>query len=206
MEQVWPTLDQNVFDSLHPFSFIVDAQGVVIQAGRSFSALNRHNVVGRRFFKLGVSTVNVPGLEVNSPAQLLGEVFGFRLVANPTITLRGHVVLIPQEEPTFIFVLLPSLTSIEQITKFGLSIADFEVGTPLIDWLMLLRTQEIAQAQLREANSRLILDVRMSELLQRLAADSICTANADQLYENTIRAVCSELDWNIGHLFLVFVS
>lgn len=203
MEQGWPTLNQDIFDALHPFSFITDEQGLVTLAGRSFTAMHRDKVVGRRFCELGVSTLSAPGIEVNYSSQLLGEIFRFRLVANPDIILRGHVVRVPEAEPAFIFSLLPSIVSIEQISHFGLSIADFEVGTPLIDWLMLLRTREIAQAQLGEANSRLRLDVRMSELLQRVTTDAFCAANTEQLYRDTIRAVCRELSWNIGHLFFI---
>jgi hypothetical protein len=116
MQQKWPELNQEVFDSLHPFSFVTDKRGVIIQAGRTLvalhkcalgkSALPNGAVVGRHFSELGAITSSALGVEISPPEELVGEIFRFKLRMNPDVLLRGHVVQVAhrrEEDPQFLF-------------------------------------------------------------------------------------------------------
>jgi signal transduction histidine kinase len=203
MGECWPLLNQDVFNELHPFSFITDAQGVVKFVGRSFAALHGTAVIGRPFSDLGVTSRLAVDFEPNSPEQLVGEVFSFRLKGKPDVAFRGHVVRGVQEEACFIFALQPSILRIDEVSRLGLTIADFEVGTPLFDWLMALRAQENAQNQLAIANKQLLLDVQLSELLQKITTEAFCAEHSEQLFRRIIATICRDLEWDIGHVFFV---
>jgi signal transduction histidine kinase len=199
----WPELSQEIFDALLPFSFITDEQGLIIRAGRSFAALNRVGVLGKRFTELGTSTSLREEHGLPTPTSLVGEVLRLRMAVNPDIILRGHVIEILHEEPMYIFSLQPSIISTTQLTGLGFTIADFDLGTPLIDLLMLLHNKEGTQAQLRAANRQLEVDTTMSRILRTLTTTAFCTDDIEQMFQITIDSVCRELGWDIGHVFLV---
>lgn len=199
----WPKLSQETFDALLPFSFITNEHGVIVRAGRSFAALHGGSVFGRAFTELCSSAVLMAEHETLRPQSLVGEVLRLRLTVDSRIILSGHVIQTAGQESLFIFSLQPSMISTTQLTNLGLTIADFDLGTPLIDLLMLLHTHEFTQGKLRTANKQLEVDTLMARILQTLTTAAFCTEDIEQMLQTTVTCVCRELGWEIGHVFFV---
>jgi signal transduction histidine kinase len=195
------------FDALHPFSFVTDEHGTILYLGRSLRKLSAgHDILYNSFG--ACFTVLQPSLGVVSfqPKNLVGELVVIRLGASELLQFRGQVVRICEAPTRFIFSLRPVITRPEQVTALGVEYSDFELGAPIFDFLLISHAQRLAQAKLEDANELLRLDARMSQLLFRITAEAYRIEDQDALYRHALTAVCEELGWTIGHVFLVDVA
>jgi signal transduction histidine kinase len=191
-------------DKLHPFSCITDQVGAILHVGAALQKLCRaRRLLGQYFHEQFSIEQPILGLPGRRPAQLCGEMLIVVLNSQENVRLRGQVVQISTNPALYLFSLQPAITNPEELSSLGIDFSDFEIGAPIFDFLLLIRAQQIGQSRLEAANQRLELDVRMSRLLQRVTSAAYSTEDSQILYSGLIEAVCVDLDWDIGHLFLV---
>lgn len=195
-------LDSNSFDALHPFAFVTDADGTILRVGSSLKKLGCVSSEQRTFTESFSVVAPRDGQRARTPDSLVGELIVLEARANAPVTLRGHVVPVGQSTPCYLFALHLAVTEVEQIRSLGLELCDFEVGTPIFDFLMLLRTYEVGQEKLQVVNAQLKQDITLSRLLQRITSEAYRLEDTRTLYQAVISAVCVELGWDIGHVFV----
>lgn len=193
--------DQNVFDELHPFSFIANSHGELIHAGRTFAKLFGVNPCGFNIKQLGIAHDPLLQAEPIAPKHLVGESIRLELNRGSALSLRGHVVVIDPERERYLFVLEPVITDPKQLGSLGLDVSDFEVGTPILDQLLLLHEKARANELLAESNRQLLQSVVMLNLLRKVTLDAFQIRDSALMYERAVASVASELKWEIGHVF-----
>jgi signal transduction histidine kinase len=192
------------FDALHPFSFATDEHGTILHLGRSLQKLIKdHDILYDSFsrhFSLLQPTLGITGAQ---PEHLIGELVVLGFGPSKSLTFRGQVVKIAEDPSRFIFSLRPVIAKPEQVSALGVEYADFELGAPIFDFLLISHVQHLAQVKLEQANELLRLDARMSRLLLRITAEAYRIESKEALYRNSIKAICQELGWSIGHVFFL---
>jgi signal transduction histidine kinase len=103
----------------------------------------------------------------------------------------------------FLFSLKPVVTTPAQLVAVGIDFSDFEIGSPIFDYLLISHVEELVRRRLQAANDRLVSDARMSRLLQSILRDAYRTSDLHLLYRQSLAAVCDHLEWDIGHVFFV---
>ena len=198
--------DQFAFDELYPFSFTTDESGTILTLGRSLKKLHPQLARGGHF-QDSFLVVQPGGIEGPVPPSALnGELVIFESVENRDIKFRGHVVATNATPPTYLFALKPLITSLSDIPRLGLTIADFEVSDPIFDFLMYMQAQITNQKKLREAKEQLEWDNGVAKLLLSIALTTERSETELDIYRATLSSVCDFLDWEFSHVFLVSES
>ena len=198
--------DQCAFDELYPFSYTTDASGAFLALGRSLRKLYPELAIGGHY-QDGFSVVQPGGLRGPVPPLALnGELVILESVENRDIKFRGHMVATNASPPTYLFALKPLITSLSDISRLGLTIADFEVSDPIFDFLMYMQSQRTDQQKLREAKVQLEWDHGVAKLLLSIALTTERSETELDIYRAALSPVCDFLDWEFGHVFLVSES
>jgi len=195
--------DQAAFDALFPFSFVTDGDGVILTVGRTLAKLCPLAHVGERASER--FTITQPGSLSPSlkPASLVGELAILEYTANRETRFRGHIVATNSQPATYIFWLKPLITQLVDISRLGLSIADFELGDPIFDFLMYMQGQLTNQEKLRETKAAADWESRISKLLLAISITSEECESEQDVYRSAIASVCAALNWEFGHVYVV---
>jgi signal transduction histidine kinase len=195
-------LDDNAFNSLYPFAFLTDAAGTMLQVGNALQKLGCVSPGTVAFIESFSIVAPSDRQRAIMPDSLVGELVVLESRANTGVKLRGHVVQVDKLTRCYLFALHLAVTEVDKVRSLGLELSDFEVGTPIFDFLMLLRTYQVGQEKLREVNAQLSHDVKLSRLLQRITSEAYRLEDTRALYQSALSVVCVELGWDIGHVFL----
>lgn len=195
--------DKSAFDALHPFSFITDESGGILTVGSSLRKIYPEIEKHQNFRDAFVIIQPVLGLERSKPVDFFDELIVLAHPRGQGIQLRGQVVRLDREGRRFIFSLNPAIVQADQLSRMGLEFGDFVIGDPIFDFLMLLQTQMAAHRKVQVMNERLEWETRIATLLHRLAVRAYEATNPDEIYGIIVSAVCHELEWDVGHVFLV---
>ncbi|MBF2025454.1 MAG: EAL domain-containing protein [Oscillatoriales cyanobacterium C42_A2020_001] len=123
--------------------------------------------------------------------------------------LKGQMIYVEQTEVIF-FLCSPWVTDIASLKSYGLTLSDFAIHDPVVDFLFLLQAQNTAlsdakkltdelteqRAELRTANRKLAALYAVTHIL---AESSTFSDAAIKLLE----AICAALDWQVGVLWMV---
>ena len=197
------TTERNLFDALHPFSFITDEQGVIQAIGRSLGKILPHISTGQHFstnFSL-TQPSNKPTLEI--PTNLIGELIVLSSHFNECVKLRGQVAPCNATSSRFIFALELSISSPSDISALNLTITDFRMADPIFDFLLFMQGQVLNQKRLREAKASLEWKNRITKLLLSIALSHQESDNEEAVYRSTLDAVCQAFSWDVGHVLLL---
>ena len=197
-----PLLDYKVLNALYPFAFITDATGLIVRCGCSLQKLEKIDPEGRKLAEVfSIKEPRYPSSEV-APKTLAGELVILTSKQVSGLRLRGHVVPLGTSNSCYLFALHLAVTTMEEVQLLGLELSDFEIGTPIFDFLMLLRTNEVSREKLQQANTQLQHDLVLWRLLQQITGDAYQREDTRALYQSVIATVCVELGWDIGHVFV----
>ena len=198
--------DQPTFDALHPFSFVTDRSGTIIMIGRSLKTIYPSLRLATHF--LDSFTIEQPEGQpsVITPVSLQGGLLVLASSVDPLTKLRGQVVSCGDPSGSFIFSLDPSITSLSDVSRLGLTITDFKVGDPIFDFLLYMQGQLVSQTKLRSAKRYLEWEDRVSKLLLEVALQTERSTTEAEVYQTVISLVCKTLEWEVGHLFIAHES
>jgi len=195
--------EQHTFDTLHPFSFITDEQGLVMFVGRSLTKILPGMAKDAHFAEYLTLTQPL-GTKINpSPTPLFGELLVLTSPLNPLVKLRGQASSFFYNPNLVIFALELSVTEPSDISVLGLSISDFRVGDPIFDFLLFMQGQIQNQRRLREAKTSLEWKTRSSKVLLNIANSTQESDNEEAVYRLTLEAVCGAFAWDLGQALFV---
>lgn len=169
------------FDEIAPFSVGTDSKGKIKYLGRTI----------RRLF---------PKIK---PGLLLSQVFQFQddlqNPISPSSLPKSFQMNVTGEELNFkcltidlknthkLFLLIPILKDISQITKYGLKFTDFAVNDPIIDYLLILQLQNRTLQETKELNRE--LDVAKIRAEEGSRAKSAFLANMSHEIRTPLNAI-----------------
>ena len=196
------SVQQDMFDALHPFSFMTDSNGTITVVGRSLQKI--HPSLRPSMHFLEGFTLELPRLQqsVVSPAQLVGEMVGLSCSSSSPANLRGQVVQYASDPCRFLFSLEFAITSLSDISRVGLTLKDFKIGDPVFDFLLYMQGQHIDQTKLRTAKSTLEWKNKIFQLLLEIALEIEKSESEREVYQKVLTSVCTTFHWEFGHVFV----
>jgi signal transduction histidine kinase len=195
--------EQRAFDTLHPFSFLTDDQGVIIVVGRSLRKILPDIRTGSHVSESFRLSQPISTDISSSLTSLIGELIVLTSPLNPLATLRGQVAPFFSNSWLVIFALELSIFNPSDISALGLSITDFRVGDPIFDFLLFMQGHITNQRRLREAKESLEWKNRITKLLLAIAMAAQEIDTEEAVYRITLEAVCKAFNLDLGHVLLV---
>jgi len=196
-------LDEQVFQSLHPFSCVCDESARVVTTGNALAKLFPRLHSGERLW----DHLRLIQPSIVARFDHLGKLAGEPLVITGQkqegLTLRGHVVHIPNPPERFLFALRPSASDAYKIAESGINFSDFEIGDPVYDFILYIRNLELANQKLNAAIHALELDSQLSATLREIAGAFHTEESESRVYARCLELVCNLLAWNIGNVVTV---
>jgi len=142
-------LSEDQFNRIFPFHFRMDAHLNITSVGVSLNKVHKISI-GSSF---GIHfSVKRPFVEINGAnifPSLLGQVVVIAVKDAAHTLLRGQFELLTQEDE-LLFIGSPWFDASEKLVATGLNLGDFAPHDPLPDLLHLLKTQELANVDLKE--------------------------------------------------------
>lgn len=134
------------FNKLFPFYFLLNESNQVISLGKSLDKLLQTECP-QSFFD--VFFVERPRHIVDQAdfTLLINQAVVVRAVANPSIRLRGQFECIAPNQ--LLFVGAPWFNSVDEVVSHELSFTDFAHHDPMIDLLHIMKSQEIANQEIK---------------------------------------------------------
>ena len=136
-----------ILDQASPFHLVMAADLTVRQVGSSLRRLCPELVPGRSLADAAELVSPRVALSLDGLRSQARSLFVFR-VRGCNLTLRGQM-LHDDTADVLIFLGSPWITSLSAMTDTGLTLEDFAVSDNVVDYLLLLQTQEAALAQAR---------------------------------------------------------
>ena len=148
-----PRLSGEQFESLFPFHIAVDRALSIVAAGRSFRCLCPDVPTGTPLsaaFRLRRPTLV---LAFDELARSAGKLLLWERL-DSDLTLRGSVLPQPGSE-RLLFIWSPWLTDTADIGRYKLSVDDFPLHDPVIDLLHVVKSHQMALADVRKLADKL---------------------------------------------------
>jgi len=195
-------LDQSLVDRLLPFGFITDQEGIIIGLGRSLSKLCPDVAMGSNVHDHFV-VAQPTGLPPRQPIPILvGDLVVLSSLDKTGAKLRGQIVAVQDKQPRYIFAFEPLLTTLSDISRYGLTMNDFAIGDPVFDFFLYMQGNLTNQQKLKDAKRNLEWENRSSKTLLSIALASEQCSTEQDIYQKTLHLVCSLLDWGFGHVYI----
>lgn len=138
------SIDQ--FNKLFPFYLLLNEGNEIVSVGRSLNKL-LHPECNQSFFDAFYVERPRQILDQNSLTLLINQSVIIRSNIKPDIRLRGQFEQILSGQ--LLFVGTPWFNSVDEVVNHQLSISDFAYHDPLIDLLHIMKTQDIANQEIK---------------------------------------------------------
>jgi signal transduction histidine kinase len=191
------------FSTLHPFSFITDGAGIIVDIGRSLAKALPQIQTGGHFSEFFAISQPCNGGSKPAPAEMLNELIVLASRHNSRIKLRGQIAPFGDDSNRFIFAIELSIAGPEDISALDLTISDFRLADPIFDFLLFIQGQTLNQRRLREAKESLEWKTRITTLLLSIALDTQERDNEEAVYRTTLDRICQEFQWDVGHVLVL---
>jgi PAS domain S-box-containing protein len=180
-----------------PFHLAFDCEGAVLQAGPVLRRLCPALVEGARLADSIVLHEPKIAAEYRAILENSSRAFTLEILSNG-LRLRGEMMASP-EAGAIVFLGSPRLIDFGEVESFGLTLDDFALHDPLVDYLSILQSQTTfltAQAaKLRVANRKLEAHHAATQALAE-------SATLLEAAPNILRALGATLNWDLGALWL----
>ncbi|MFP8879713.1 MAG: PAS domain S-box protein, partial [Myxococcota bacterium] len=175
-----------------PFHFAFDRNMILVQVGPSLARLNPSIEIGTdvlEWFALERPSITFDFESVCDHSGLV-----FLLACNPSdgLVLRGQMIYDAEADVVF-FLGSPRISSLEQLTSFGLTLTDLAPHDALGDLLIALQAKQVALSDAQEIAGKLIeSETRFRELI-RASSDIVAIMDANSVIKYVSPAVESIL-------------
>ena len=202
------SLPPHLFAEIFPFHLVFNRNTEVLQVGEVLqricpklsvgSQLNQHFQIIRPYI----------GIEFNRIQEQSKSLFLLESLHN-AMQLKGQMVYVEQSE-VMLFLGSPWITEVATLKSIGLTLNDFPVHDPIVDFLFLLQAQNTALSDTKKLTNELTKQrTALRKANRKLTAQYAVThilAEASTFSEASVKilaAICEALDWQIGALWNV---
>uniref|UniRef100_A0A832H410 guanylate cyclase n=1 Tax=Oscillatoriales cyanobacterium SpSt-402 TaxID=2282168 RepID=A0A832H410_9CYAN len=198
----------DLFTEVFPFHIVFNRNHEILQIGGVLQQIYPELAVGNQLehhFRIERPNIQIEFDLIRKRARSL---FLLESLRNG-MKLKGQMVYVEQPEAIF-FLCSPWVTDIASLKSYGLTLSDFAIHDPVVDFLFLLQAQNTAlsdakkltdelteqRAALRKTNRKLAALYAVTHIL---AESTTFSEAAIKLLE----AICVALDWQVGVLWMV---
>ncbi len=135
-----------LLNKLFPFYFLLNEDNEIISFGRSLTKLLQQQAP-QLFFDLFYIERPRNIVDKTDVKRLINQAVIIRSIADPALLLRGQFELM--DDNILLFVGAPWFKSIDDVVSRQLSFTDFAFHDPVIDLLHVMRSQEIANQEIK---------------------------------------------------------
>lgn len=186
------------FNDIFPFYILMDETSRIISTGDSLlkitPALN--NVLFEESFS--IKRPFISDLNFESLKSYNNQLIIFESKAAERITFRSQIMFIPEKKQIMLLA-SPWFENVNELIETGLQFKDFAAHNPIIDFLHILKTQEIASEEMKQILQK--LNRQKSEMqaaqkkLEQISAD---LEESNKRYEYVNKATSEAIwDWDI---------
>ena len=202
------SLPPHLFTKIFPFHLAFDRNTLIVQVGdvlqRLCPGLSLGSRIGQHFRLLRPNIqVEFDRFQEHSRCLFLLESL------DNGMQLKGQMVYVEQPEVIF-FLCSPWITEVAAVKSLGLTLKDFAIHDPVVDFIFLLQAQNTALSDAKKLTSELTRQrAELSKTNQKLAVQYAVTqilaesSTFSKATEKIIAAICEAFDWQIGALWNV---
>lgn len=198
----------DLFTEVFPFHLVFNQEHEILQVGGVLQKIYPELAIGSQLGEhFRIDRPNIK-LEFDQICQRSRSLFLLESRHNQ-MKLKGQMVYIDHLDVIF-FLCSPWVTNIASLKSFGLTLNDFAIHDPVVDFLFLLQAQNTAladakkltdeltqqRAELRQANHKLAALYTVTHLLAE-------STTFGEVTLKLLAAICKALDWQVGILWLV---
>lgn len=157
-----------------PFHFVFNRNLEIIQVGKVLARLNQNLIIGSLFtehFKIDRTTIVSDFEKIKKRSQSL---FLLKSLSN-NMPLKGQMIWV-QEQNIIFFFGSPWMTELESLKSFGLTLKDFAIQDPVVDYLFLIQAQNTALSESKNLTEKLTQQkLKLNQINQKIAAQYAVT-------------------------------
>ncbi|UBF26400.1 EAL domain-containing protein [Kovacikia minuta CCNUW1] len=198
----------NLFTEVFPFHLVFDRNHEILQIGGVLQHIYPELVIGSQLDQhFRIDRPNI-GIEFDQIRKRSKSLFLLESLHNG-MKLKGQMVYVNNPEAIF-FLCSPWVTDIASLKSYGITLSDFAIHDPVVDFLFLLQAQNAAlsdakkltdeltaqRAELRKTNRKLAALYTVTHILAESATFSEAAVKL-------LEAICTALDWQVGALWMV---
>ena len=198
------TFDYNDFNDIFPFYILMDNTLTILKTGQSLQKIIPDSTE-TNFEKLfSIVRPNTPVINFDQIKLIHEQLIIIKFIKRESITFRGQFKFLHNSKQV-IFIGSPWFDDANKLIESGLQINDFPPHNPMIDFLHMLKTQEIANEDMRNAMEK--INWQKKELLKaKNKLEELTTAleESNKRYEYVNKATSEAIwDWDImtGEVF-----
>ena len=198
------TFDYNDFNDIFPFYILMDNTLTILKTGQSLQKIIPDSTE-IHFEKLfSIVRPYTPVINFDQIKLIHEQLIIIKFIKRESITFRGQFKFLHNSKQV-IFIGSPWFDDANKLIESGLQINDFPPHNPMIDFLHMLKTQEIANEDMRNAMEK--INWQKKELLKaKNKLEELTTAleESNKRYEYVNKATSEAIwDWDImtGEVF-----
>ncbi|MEC4814882.1 MAG: ATP-binding protein, partial [Scytonema sp. PMC 1069.18] len=157
-------LSPQLLAKIFPFHIAFNRKTEIIQVGNVLKQKYPRISIGSQLATHFQMTRPQMSLEFDAIYKRLNSIFLLQYLHNP-MQLKGQIVYIEESE-SMLFLGSPWVTDLTQLQQLGLQLKDFAIHDPLVDYLVLLQTQNMALADTKQFAEK--LSVQRAEIHRAL--------------------------------------
>lgn len=198
----------DLFTEIFPFHLVFNRNRKIIQVGDVLQKVYPELSVGSQLEQyFSIDRPNIV-MEFDQIRKRTRSLFLLESLQNG-MKLKGQMVYVEQSDILF-FLCSPWVTDISSLKSYGITLSDFAIHDPVVDFLFLLQAQNTALSDAKKLTDE--LTQQRSELRQTnqrvatLYAVTHILAESATFGEATVKilaAIGTALDWQVGVLWLV---
>ena len=193
-------LSPEQFTAAFPFHVVCDAELRVVQAGPSLRRIFPQMCDGARLTEHFRSARPRGATTYAAICQQQQALFLLEPLA-PGLTLRGQMLPLPESQ-LIAFLGAPSVTSVQQLSDSGLSLADFAIHDPIADLLTLLQAQQTALDEASQLATQLADQQAELALLDQVRTTLARELELEHLFHDVVHSIRNAFGYTLVSLYM----
>jgi signal transduction histidine kinase/FixJ family two-component response regulator len=197
-----------LLNQVFPFHLAFNSDLQIIQVGKVLARLYPQLTLGSYFEKhFQIERPNV-SLEFELIKKKINSLFLLKSLAN-NMPLKGELLLVEEEEVVF-FLGSPWITDLKSLKSFNLSLKDFAIHDPVVDYLFLIQAQNTALADSKDLTNKLTEQkIKLHQSNQKLQVQYSITqileevSNFEEATRKALVTIGTTLNYQVGILWNV---
>jgi PAS domain S-box-containing protein len=186
------------FNDIFPFYILMDATLRITETGNSLQKIapELNNVLFENSFS--ITRPFISELNFGTLTSYNNQLIIFESKSAKRITFRSQLKFIPEKNQIMLLA-SPWFENVNELIETGLNFKDFATHNPIIDFLHILKTQEIANEEMRQVLQKLNKQKTEMQVAQRkLEQITFALEESNKRYEYVNKATSEAIwDWDI---------